>query len=32
VPLVGLFATSGRLVAPGPAEGFDRVDVVRTCR
>jgi predicted kinase len=29
VPLVGLFAAAGRLVAPEPAEGFDRVDVVR---
>ena len=29
VPLVGLFAAAGRLVAPDVAEGFDRVDVVR---
>ncbi len=30
VPLVGVFATRRRLVPPSVAEGFDRVDVVRT--
>jgi predicted kinase len=29
VPLVGLFAAAGRLVAPAPGEGFARVDVLR---
>jgi len=29
VPLVGLYATSGRFVRPSVAEGFDRIDVVR---
>jgi predicted kinase len=29
VPLVGLYATAGRFVAPSVQEGFDRVDVVR---
>ena len=29
VPLVGVYATAARLVPPGAAEGFDRVDVVR---
>ncbi|HEX2072422.1 MAG TPA: ATP-binding protein [Geodermatophilus sp.] len=29
VPLVGVLATCGRFVPPTPAEGFDRVDVVR---
>ena len=29
VPLVGLHATLARFVPPSPAEGFDRVDVVR---
>ena len=28
VPLVGVYATLGRLVPPSVAEGFDRVDVV----
>jgi predicted kinase len=28
VPLVGLYAAAGRLVAPSTAEGFERVDVV----
>jgi predicted kinase len=30
VPLAGLFGTRARLVPPTAAEGFDRVDVVRT--
>jgi len=29
VPLVGLGAARDRFGAPGPAEGFDRVDVLR---
>ena len=29
VPLVGVLATRGRFVPPTPAEGFDRVDIVR---
>ena len=29
VPPVGLFAAAGRLVPPTPAEGIDRVDVLR---
>jgi hypothetical protein len=28
VPLVGMFATAGRLVPPAPEEGFDAVEVV----
>jgi predicted kinase len=30
VPLVGVLATRGRFTPPSLAEGFDRVDVVRT--
>jgi predicted kinase len=29
VPLVGLYAAAARLEPPDPAEGFDRVDVLR---
>jgi predicted kinase len=28
VPLVGMYATAGRLVPPAPEEGFDAVEVV----
>jgi predicted kinase len=31
VPLVGLYGTATRWAPPTVAEGFDRVDVVRSC-